>query len=68
MMTSGAREIGEFLKENCILKVLNMDDNPIGDVGLSQIMDGLQVNTSLTELSVARCGLSAKGTTVYCAF
>jgi len=39
-----------------------MNDNLIGDVGLSQIMDGLKVNTSLTVLVVMQCGLSAKGT------
>jgi len=63
MMVTGAKYIGAFLKENYTLKVLNMGDNPISDVGISQIADGMQTNTSLTELNVARCGLSAKGTT-----
>ena len=63
MMTTGASCIGEFVKENCILKVLNMWKNPIGDAGISQLMDGLCLNTTLTELNVENCGISAKGTT-----
>jgi len=62
MMVTGAKDIGVFLKENYTLKVLNMRGNPISDAGISQIVDGMQVNTSLTELDVAECGLSAKGT------
>jgi len=38
-----------------------MGYNPISDVGISQIMDGLQVNTSLTKLDVTTCGLLAEG-------
>ena len=63
MMTTGASCIGEFLKENCTLKVLYMYINHIGDVGISQLMMGLQSNTSLTKLSMQDCGISAKGTT-----
>jgi len=63
MMVTGAKYIGVFLKENYTLKILNMGYNPISDVGISQIADGMQTNTSLTELNVAECGLSAKGTT-----
>jgi len=59
---TGASYINEFLKENCTLKILNMGNNAISDVGISQIKDGLQLNTSLTELNVDECGLSAKGT------
>jgi len=63
ILTTGASYVGECLKKNCTLKVLDMDSDDIGDVGISQIMDGLKVNTSLTQLSVENCGLSAKGTT-----
>ena len=62
MMITGAGYISEFLKENCTMKVLDMDDNPIGDVGISQIVYALQGNTPLIELSVYNCKLSAKGT------
>jgi len=63
MMTTGASYVGEYLKKNCTLEILRMGQDLIGDVGISQIVDGLKVNTSLTKLSVMKCGLSAKGTT-----
>jgi len=62
VITTGAGYIGEFLKRNCTLKVLHVDNNCIGDVGISQLMNGLKNNTTLTELYVVKCGLSAKGT------
>ena len=63
LITTGAMCIGELLKENCTLKVLYMNDNPVGDAGISQLMDRLCLNTTLTELSVENCEISAKGTT-----
>ena len=63
MMTTGASCIGKFLEENCTLKFLSMNHNPIGDAGVWQLMDRLCLNTTLTELRVMDCGLSAKGTT-----
>jgi len=42
--------------------VLNVGGNPIGDDGISLIVDHLHGNTTLTELNVIKCGLSAKGT------
>jgi len=63
MMVTGAKYIGVFLKENYSLKVLYMGGNPISDVGISQIVDGIQANATLTELNVTEFGLSAKGTT-----
>jgi len=44
------------------LRVLNVGDNPIGDAGISLIVDHLHGNTTLTVLRVSYCGLSAKGT------
>jgi len=42
--------------------VLDVDINPIGDDGISLIVDHLHGNTTLTELKVFDCGLSVKGT------
>ena len=39
-----------------------MGGNPIGDDGLSLVIDGLQHNKTLTKLYVYECRLSAKGT------
>ena len=61
-MFTGAACIGEYLKKNCTLKFLNMSFNPIGDVGMSQLMKGLHQNMSLTELHIRECGLSSVGT------
>jgi len=63
MVTTGASSLGEFLKENCTLKILNISNNPIGDTGISQLIKGLQQNNTLTELKVSMCGLSDKGLT-----
>ena len=64
LITTGASYIGEFLKGNCILRVLDVQDNSIGDNGLSLIVKGIQQNTSTTlrELSVQKCELSVQGT------
>ena len=44
------------------LRVLSVGGNPIGDDGVSLIVDHLHGNTTLTKLSVYHCGLSDKGT------
>ena len=61
---TGASCIGECLKDNCTLKILHIahDDNLIGDVGISQLIKGLNQNASLTELSLEGRGLLAQGT------
>ena len=45
------------------LRVLNVAYNPIRDDGISLMVDHLYQNTTLNELYVRSCGLSAKGTT-----
>jgi len=44
------------------LRVLNVGGNPIGDDGISLMVDHLHHNTTLNELNVQLCGVSAKGT------
>ena len=44
------------------LRVLDVSDNPISDDGISLMVDHLYHNTTLNELDVRSCGLSAKGT------
>ena len=46
------------------LKVLNVGGNPISDDGISLMVDHLYHNTTLNELHVMLCGLSAKGTII----
>jgi len=46
----GTSCVSKFLRDNCTLKVLSMNDNAVGDNGVSVIMDGLKCNSSLTEL------------------
>ena len=54
-MFTGAACIGEYLKKTCTLKFLNMSFNPISDVGMPQLIKGLNQNVSLTELHVREC-------------
>ena len=42
-----------------------MYGNEIGDDGMLLVVDGLQCNSTLTNLDVGKCGLSVKGTLVY---
>jgi len=60
-ITTGANCVGRCLKI-CTLKALIIQDNSIGDDGISVMMDGLQHNKTLTKLDVLGCELSAKGT------
>ena len=46
---------------NYILQVLVLEGNNVGDDGVSMISQGLYKNTSLTELWLQRCSLSAQG-------
>ena len=65
IVTTGASCVGELLKVNNSLQELVMEDNEIGDDGMSSVADGLQCNNTLTRLYVGRCGFSVKGTVVY---
>ena len=65
IVSVGVSCVGELLKVNSSLQKLKMSDNPIGDGGMSSIADGLQCNSTLIKLTVARCGFSVKGTVVY---
>ena len=47
------------------LRVLDVNNNDIGDDGMAVISEALQHNKSLTTLEVVKCGLSVKGTVVY---
>ena len=38
-----------------------MDQNDIGDDGMSSVADGLQHNNTLTKLDVSYCEFSVKG-------
>ena len=45
------------------LRVIDFGGNPIGDDGMSLMIEGLQKN-NLTTLGVCNCGLSEKGTII----
>ena len=61
MITTGAIVVSKLLVGNCTLQVLSVGDNAIGDDGISVIVEQLQHITTLTELYMRNCGLSAKG-------
>ena len=52
--------ISVIIVDSTTLRVLDVARNEIHDDGIS-ILEELQHNNSLTELSVGQCGLSAKG-------
>jgi len=64
MIITGAVYISQLLNVTHTLQDLDMSFNDIGDNGMAVISEALQHNKSLTELNVAECGLSVKGTVV----
>ena len=64
-LTIGASCIGEWLKHNSSLEVLYIPDNPVGDLGISQLMKGLHQNKKVRALNATQCGLTVEGTTCY---
>lgn len=67
MMITGAKSIGILLSNNQTLRMLNMGWNDIGDMGISEIAQGLWSNKSLTNLNISMCQLSGKGNKIVCA-
>ena len=65
MIITGAIAVSKLLVGNCSLQKLYLGCNNIGDEGISVIVEQLQHITTLTELWVAKCGLSVKGTIVH---
>ena len=66
IVTTGASCLGELLKVNNSLQVLDMRDNDIRDDGMSSVADGLQHNNTITKLDVSECKFSVKGSYSYC--
>ena len=62
MIITGAVYISQLLNVTTTLQWLLTSNNDIGDEGMAIISEALQHNKSLTELWVAQCGLSVKGT------
>ena len=58
---TGATYIKKMLMENKYLEHLNIGGNNIGDDGTKDVMEGIQHNGTLTELSLHRCEISVKG-------
>ena len=50
-----------MLMVNRTLKHLNISRNKLQDVGVRDIMEGLQQNNTLTELWLDNCKISVKG-------
>ena len=53
-----------IITESATLRVLNISHIDIGDNGIDNISKVLKSNKSLTELTVVKCGISAKGNVV----
>ena len=66
IVTTGASCLGELLKVNNSLQVLDMRDNDIRDDGMSSVADGLQHNNTIAKLNVSECKFSVKGSYSYC--
>ena len=60
-ITTGAHALNKLLVGNYTLQVFDVSYNTIGDDGISEMVEQLQIST-LTELNITQCGLSVKGT------
>ena len=61
MITTGAISISKMIIVNHSLQLLDMDDNKIGDDGIS-VIAGVLGNCKITELYVSGCGITLTGT------
>ena len=61
MILTGAVAVSKLLMGDCSLQKLVVNNNNIGDDGISVMVEQLQHNTKLTKLIVSECGLSVKG-------
>ena len=66
MITTGAINISNMMMMNYSLQVLIMDQNNIGDDGISAIARGLG-NCKINELYVSRCGITVTGVRILAA-
>ncbi|EPY29560.1 hypothetical protein STCU_04461, partial [Strigomonas culicis] len=57
----GCIYLGKILGENSSLKTLKLDFNKIGDSGMAHLNNGLKWNSTLQELSMQYCGITAEG-------
>ena len=66
MITTGAISISKMMMVNHSLQELHMDDNNIGDSGISAIAEALG-NCKITELNVMKCNITLHGATMLAA-
>ena len=60
MYLIGATAISQLLKDNHTIQKLSMDDNNIGDDGITAIATAL-TNSTIRELWVEKCGITLTG-------
>ena len=58
--STGAIVISKLLKDNHVIQVLSMDDNNIGDDGITAIATAL-TNSTIRQLWVNNCGITLTG-------
>ena len=66
MITTGAISISKMMMVNHSLQELYMDDNNIGDRGISAIAEALS-NCKINKLDVERCNITLHGATMLAA-
>lgn len=57
----GCEALGKYLRKRAVarLRILRLDHNDIGVVGVQHLMDALYFNSTLTELSLSYCNIGA---------
>ena len=63
IITTGAVAVSKLLMRNCTLQVLDVNENTIGDDGISVIVEQLQkvTNSKISELWIMQCGITLTG-------
>ena len=64
MIITGVDHISQLLNAIPTLHDIDLNNNDIGDEGITIISEALLHNKSLAALGMVKCGLSVKGTAV----
>ena len=55
------KDVSRMLTVNCSLTSLNISENPIGDNGVTHLVEALKQNKTLEELGISDCGITDAG-------
>ena len=52
------KDVSRMLAVNCLLRILDISENPIGDDGVTYLAEALKQNKTLQKLDISDCGIT----------